>query len=283
MSDRIETAEELDALRDRVAAAMYDGNEAFHAALANERGQEFERIVRPPWADTDEYYRALYRARADAALAVLHRPDRPSDLAAEVERLTASVAHWQREAVERAEWGQTARAQRDRAVDRATNAEAAERYARAELAALRAALVKHREMLKRLPIDAMSDLTISRIDRLLTPAPERVTDHDFLPVAGHPDDDECTYRSDGTDLTYCGEPQSAHGAPDMRYEDGASVEVAAVRNPYRGTVEPVEAPRSDEPRGVGTGGPPGRFSAPGSPQTGLTLEVDIERTTEEPR
>jgi histidine triad (HIT) family protein len=42
--------------------------------------------------------------------------------------------------------------------------------------------------------------------------------------------------------------------------------VVAVRNPYRDTVEPVEAPRSDEPGEVGTGGPPGRDSAPGSPQ-----------------
>lgn len=40
-----------------------------------------------------------------------------------------------------------------------------------------------------------------------------VDDHDFRPVAGHPDDDECTHRSDGTDLTYCGEPRSAHEAP----------------------------------------------------------------------
>lgn len=32
-----------------------------------------------------------------------------------------------------------------------------------------------------------------------------ITDHDFLPVAGHPDDYECTYRADGTDATYCGE------------------------------------------------------------------------------
>jgi len=57
--------------RERVAAALYDGNEAFHATLAHERGQEYQRIVRPPWADTNEYYRALYRARADAALAAL--------------------------------------------------------------------------------------------------------------------------------------------------------------------------------------------------------------------
>lgn len=34
--------------------------------------------------------------------------------------------------------------------------------------------------------------------------------HEFLPVNGHPDDDECTYRTDGTDDTYCGEPGAAH-------------------------------------------------------------------------
>lgn len=40
--------------------------------------------------------------------------------------------------------------------------------------------------------------------------PSQVTDHDFLPVAGHPDDDECTYRADGTDATYCGAPLLQH-------------------------------------------------------------------------
>ena len=35
-------------------------------------------------------------------------------------------------------------------------------------------------------------------------------EHDFLPVKGHPDDDECTYRSDGTDATYCGRPAAEH-------------------------------------------------------------------------
>lgn len=40
--------------------------------------------------------------------------------------------------------------------------------------------------------------------------PEPSTDHDFLPVAGHPDDDECTHRSDGTDATYCGLPATDH-------------------------------------------------------------------------
>lgn len=38
----------------------------------------------------------------------------------------------------------------------------------------------------------------------------RTAGHDFTPVAGHPDDDECTHRSDDTDATYCGEPRGAH-------------------------------------------------------------------------
>ena len=33
--------------------------------------------------------------------------------------------------------------------------------------------------------------------------------HGFRGVAGHPDDDECTRRDDGTDATYCGEPEDA--------------------------------------------------------------------------
>lgn len=41
-----------------------------------------------------------------------------------------------------------------------------------------------------------------------------LTDHEFLPVEGHPDDDECTHRSDGTDTTYCGEPKTAHEPDD---------------------------------------------------------------------
>ncbi|TDO18158.1 ParB-like nuclease family protein [Mycobacterium sp. BK086] len=39
-----------------------------------------------------------------------------------------------------------------------------------------------------------------------------ILSHDFLPVAGHPDDDECTYRRDGTDATHCGEPRREHTA-----------------------------------------------------------------------
>lgn len=34
--------------------------------------------------------------------------------------------------------------------------------------------------------------------------------HDFQPVEGHPDHDECTFRLDGTDDTRCGQPRSAH-------------------------------------------------------------------------
>lgn len=41
--------------------------------------------------------------------------------------------------------------------------------------------------------------------------PTAITDHPFLPVNGHPDDNECTYRADGTDYTYCGEPKETHG------------------------------------------------------------------------
>lgn len=48
-----------------------------------------------------------------------------------------------------------------------------------------------------------------------------VADHDFQPVAGHPDDDECTYRSDGTDATYCGRTQAWHSVAcdDYDYPD----------------------------------------------------------------
>lgn len=50
------------------------------------------------------------------------------------------------------------------------------------------------------------------------PSTDRDIRHEFLPVAGHPDDDECTYREDGTDATYCGESRDAH-ATDR--EDGS--------------------------------------------------------------
>ena len=34
-----------------------------------------------------------------------------------------------------------------------------------------------------------------------------MSDHLFRPVAGHPDDDECTYTDGGV---YCGAPEAAH-------------------------------------------------------------------------
>jgi hypothetical protein len=40
--------------------------------------------------------------------------------------------------------------------------------------------------------------------------PDVVADHAWIGVAGHPDDDECTYRSDGTDETYCGRTEAEH-------------------------------------------------------------------------
>lgn len=41
---------------------------------------------------------------------------------------------------------------------------------------------------------------------------EEPPNHEFLPVAGHPDDDECTHRADGTDATYCGRTASDHNS-----------------------------------------------------------------------
>ena len=42
------------------------------------------------------------------------------------------------------------------------------------------------------------------------PLAQLILDHPFKPVAGHTDDDECTFRSDGTDDTYCGQPEHRH-------------------------------------------------------------------------
>lgn len=33
--------------------------------------------------------------------------------------------------------------------------------------------------------------------------------HEFIGVAGHADDDECTHREDGSDATYCGDGHQA--------------------------------------------------------------------------
>ena len=40
--------------------------------------------------------------------------------------------------------------------------------------------------------------------------PRLIADHPYLPVAGHPDDPECTHRIDGTDATYCGQIEEQH-------------------------------------------------------------------------
>lgn len=37
-----------------------------------------------------------------------------------------------------------------------------------------------------------------------------IIDHPWIGVAGHPDDPECAHRADGTDTTYCGEPERRH-------------------------------------------------------------------------
>lgn len=37
-----------------------------------------------------------------------------------------------------------------------------------------------------------------------------IVDHAWIGVAGHPDDPECTHRSDGTDATYCGHIEHDH-------------------------------------------------------------------------
>lgn len=51
------------------------------------------------------------------------------------------------------------------------------------------------------------NLTAKAVDDDLPP----LITHDFIGVAEHPDDDECTHREDGTDATYCGATESAHG------------------------------------------------------------------------
>lgn len=62
--------------------------------------------------------------------------------------------------------------------------------------------------------DGSQDFTIDSEQELLqylrVVLGEAVDDHDFVGVAEHPDDDECTYRSDGTDATYCGRTDDQH-------------------------------------------------------------------------
>lgn len=47
--------------------------------------------------------------------------------------------------------------------------------------------------------------------------------HDFLPVAGHPDDDECTHRDDGTDATYCGRTRIEHDHHPQCYQSTGDI------------------------------------------------------------
>lgn len=42
--------------------------------------------------------------------------------------------------------------------------------------------------------------------------------HHFIGVRNHPDDDECTFREDGTNATYCGEPEAAHYPTEQESE-----------------------------------------------------------------
>ena len=43
--------------------------------------------------------------------------------------------------------------------------------------------------------------------------------HEFVGVAHRPDDDKCTFRADGTDLTYCGETKAEHGPSTPEQEE----------------------------------------------------------------
>lgn len=59
---------------------------------------------------------------------------------------------------------------------------------------------------------ALTDAYAATTPAPVTP-PAEDERHDFLPVAGHPDDDECTYRGPtGSDDWYCGLPEEAHPA-----------------------------------------------------------------------
>lgn len=55
--------------------------------------------------------------------------------------------------------------------------------------------------------------------RALSRTQEGPQGHAFQPVNGHPDDDECTHRADGTDATYCGHPKVAH---EVRTQEGGA-------------------------------------------------------------
>jgi hypothetical protein len=81
MSDQIETAEELDALPPKSVLLDRDGWVVQRTLLFGWQALNGTRDI-----DNDDLL------RDGAPFAVLHRPDRPSDLAAEVERLTIALA-----------------------------------------------------------------------------------------------------------------------------------------------------------------------------------------------
>jgi hypothetical protein len=71
----------------------------------------------------------------------------------------------------------------------------------------------------------------------------QILDHIYQGVAGHPDDDECTFRADGTDETYCGRTRNQHadrgGYAAVREAEGmlADVRHNALRRRLESTVE----------------------------------------------
>lgn len=110
-----------------------------------------------------------------------------------------------------------------------------------------------------LEITEWSEATVAKAthnaDAHSSTEPEPGLDHEFLPVAGHPDDDECTHRPDGTDETYCGEPVAAH-QPKYDQGHGADWSDWDMLNPdedpscecgYNGTPEECEASRRHQP------------------------------------
>ena len=119
---------------------------------------------------------------------------------------------------------------------------------------------RHRGWLPSLDCDAcaaegvdFNDVPFSRVHlfKPVPPSPEEEQEevfHTFLPVNGHPDDDECAYRPDGTDVTYCGLPQSAHFEPEpvsppLQEGGGANTKLVSyiLNRGYNGSEEGLDA------------------------------------------
>lgn len=66
------------------------------------------------------------------------------------------------------------------------------------------------ELLERDHLDRTGRLLRVTLTVTVEDLPRLITDHAWTPVAGAPDDVECTHRPDGTDATYCGEVESRH-------------------------------------------------------------------------